>query len=350
MKEETLYRPLYRIDRLRHFYNGEPVLNIDDLSFSKGKIIGLMGPNGSGKSTLLRLLSFVETPGQGVILYKGKPARPFSDAVRSQVTLLPQIPHLLRRTVFKNVAFGLKMQKDLKDWEARVSDALEMVGLSPARFGPRQWGELSGGEAQRAALAARLVLRPEVLLLDEPTASVDAASAHKIKKAALCARREWGTSLFIASHDTAWLQEICDETLQLYNGRIFGTGNATLIFGPWKKRKDGLWEKEISGHGAIPVSGPPSPDAVAVWEPEAITFETPDAGSDPSSPSNGKATIEAEVARLNHERSSGKITITLRIGDTFLTAQAAEPEIRNAGLFPGRKARVCYDPESVRWV
>ncbi len=348
MEEDPLYRPLYRIDRLRHFYNGEPVLKIDDLFFSKGEIIGLMGPNGSGKSTLLRLLSFVETPGQGVILYKGKPARPFSDAVRSRVTLLPQVPHLLRRTVFQNIAYGLKMQKDRKDHRAWVFDALEMVGLSPVRFGPRQWRELSGGEAQRAALAARLALRPEVLLLDEPTASVDGASAHRIREAALRARGEWGTTLFIASHDTAWLSEICDRTLQLYNGRIFGTGHATLFFGPWREGENGLWEKEIPGHPPIPVSKPPRPDAVAVWEPDALFFEGADEDFGFSSPS--KATIEAEVARLNHDRSSGKITVTLRIGDTFLNARTAEPQIRNAGLFPGRKSRVCYDPLSIRWI
>jgi tungstate transport system ATP-binding protein len=92
------------------------------------------------------------------------------------------------------------------------------LGLDPDTFARRQWDELSGGEAQRVALAARLVLNPRVLLLDEPTASVDARSSELIRSASLRARNDWGTTLVIASHDREWLYDVCDEVLHLFKG------------------------------------------------------------------------------------------------------------------------------------
>ena len=90
-----------------------------------------------------------------------------------------------------------------------------MVGLPPDKFSRRKWFELSGGEAQRVALAARLVLRPEVLLLDEPTSSVDVASAQRMHEAVLEAKNSWKTTLVIASHDQTWLHGVCDTYVDL---------------------------------------------------------------------------------------------------------------------------------------
>jgi tungstate transport system ATP-binding protein len=169
--------PIYQIEKLAHGYNGRPVLQLDAFSIEKAAILGLVGPNGSGKSTLLKLLAFVDRPTRGQVRFKGKPEAPFSDGVRFQVTLLTQEPYLLKRSVFDNVAYGLRIRNGREDFRPQVAEALAMVGLDPDTFMHRPWNELSGGEAQRVALAARLALRPEVLLLDEPTASVDGASA-----------------------------------------------------------------------------------------------------------------------------------------------------------------------------
>ena len=152
----------------------------------------------------------------------------------------------MKRNVFNNVSYGLKLRGDRKESADRVHEALALVGLSGKDFVRRPWYALSGGEAQRVALAARLALKPKVLLLDEPTASVDAASAQLIKEASLRARRELGTTLIVASHDWQWLYEICDEISHLFNGRIFGTGRETIIFGPWQKLGPGKWGKILS--------------------------------------------------------------------------------------------------------
>lgn len=211
--------PTISLKSVRQIHSGRTVLSIDDLSIHPGDIIGLAGPNGSGKSTLLRMLAFLDAPAEGTIFFLGNPTGISPSAVHRQVTLLVQEPYLLKRTVHANIAYGLKV-RNKSDITTKVHNALVEVGLNPDSFSDRQWFELSGGEAQRVALAARLVLKPKVLLMDEPTASLDVQSAKLIREAALNARERNGTSLVIASHDHTWLDEVSDKTIYLENGEI----------------------------------------------------------------------------------------------------------------------------------
>jgi tungstate transport system ATP-binding protein len=210
---------LYELHDIRQVYGERMVLELDTLRIEANTIIGLTGPNGCGKSTLMRILAFLEPPAQGTVLFRGRQTTPGDGQIRRRVTMLGQIPFLLKRSVLANVAYGLKVRGE-QQIVSKVDSALEMVGLDPATFSARSWHELSGGEAQRVALAARLVLKPEVLLLDEPTASLDRESAELVKSAALQARTMWKTSLVVVSHDLDWLSAITDRTLALKEGRI----------------------------------------------------------------------------------------------------------------------------------
>jgi tungstate transport system ATP-binding protein len=214
--------PIITLYNVRQRYSDRTVLAVDRLDIEPGSIIGLAGPNGSGKSTLLRLLAFLEAPASGTLTFMGNPASCKSNQIHRQITLLVQEPYLLKRSVRANVAYGLKVRGE-SNITAKVNHALELVGLPPDKFSCRQWFELSGGESQRVALAARLVLKPKVLLMDEPTASLDGQSATMIRQAALAARKEYGASLVIASHDMAWLNAACDQIIHLENGKISGT-------------------------------------------------------------------------------------------------------------------------------
>lgn len=214
-----MINPIISLDSVRQIYSGRTVLNIDSLDINTGEIIGLAGPNGSGKSTLLKMLAFLNAPSQGTLSFMGAPTSINPGAVHRQVTLLVQEPYLLKRTVRANVAFGLKV-RNKSDITSKVHNALIEVGLTPEDFSDRQWYELSGGEAQRVALAARLVLKPKVLLMDEPTASLDTKSAKLIREAALRAREKNNTTLVIASHDLVWLDKVSDRTIHLENGMI----------------------------------------------------------------------------------------------------------------------------------
>ncbi|MEF2231975.1 MAG: ABC transporter ATP-binding protein [Pseudodesulfovibrio sp.] len=210
---------LLRLDHVRQEYSGRTVLELPQFSVDTGEIVGLAGPNGSGKSTLLRLLAFLEDPASGLLRFQNAPARAGDIAVHRHVTLLPQEPYLLKRTVFANVAYGLKVRGE-RNIRPRVHEAMELVGLAPGAFASRFWFELSGGETQRVALAARLVLRPRLLLLDEPTASLDKESARLIREAVRTARDRDATGMVIASHDLPWLNDVSDRIHHMDHGRF----------------------------------------------------------------------------------------------------------------------------------
>ncbi|MGE4504643.1 MAG: ATP-binding cassette domain-containing protein [Desulfovibrionaceae bacterium] len=227
---------LIRLEQVTQAYKDRVVLSVDSLDLEPGAILGLAGPNGAGKSTLLRIMAFLERPLRGHVLYQGKPVEDLTP-VRREVTLLQQTPYLLTRSVYENLAYGLKVRGRGANVREAARQALAKVGLAES-FLERRARELSGGEAQRVALAARLLIGPKALLLDEPTASLDEESRRAILNAALAARREQGTALCIVSHDRDWLDEVSDKVLTLHKGRAVGFGRINVIHGPWQDQGD----------------------------------------------------------------------------------------------------------------
>ena len=213
---------VYTLTNVIQRANDRTLLELESLRVGRGEILGLKGHNGAGKSTLLHILALLERPASGEFLFMGRPADPDDLEQRRRVTMLTQEPFLLARKVRANVAYGLRLRGEAP--AGRVDEALTMVNLDPAEFGARQWNELSGGEAQRVALAARLALRPQVLLLDEPTANLDTESTRAVREATVAAREKWGTTLVIAAHDHRWLRETSDRVLTLEQGRPVPNG------------------------------------------------------------------------------------------------------------------------------
>lgn len=202
---------LYELRDIQQVYGARVALDLPYLDIEAGEVVALTGPNGSGKSTLLRMLAFLEKPAQGSIVYDEKPGwYPINE-----VTMLLQEPYLLKTSVYKNVAFGLQMRGDTADLHTRVYQAISDVGFDPADVAHRRWYELSGGEKQRIALAARLILKPHVLLLDEPTSNLDTASTVIIHDAVIRAYREDKTTVVAASHDREWLRTLDARTVRL---------------------------------------------------------------------------------------------------------------------------------------
>lgn len=336
---------IYALKGIRHCYGDLVALSIDDFAVAPGSIIGLVGPNGSGKSTLLRMLSFLEKPSQGEILFSGSSEESSTRSARLHVTLLDQEPYLLKRSVMENVAYGLKVRGMRQGYAIRVKEALSWVGLAPEEFARRQWYELSGGEAQRVALACRLVLHPRVLLLDEPTSSVDATSAALIKEASLRARQEWGTTLVIASHDWPWLHEVCDEVFHLFRGSIIGSGMGNVLFGPWTIRADGLAEKHLADGTAILVSAAPNEKSMAVIDPRSVSVHKAPASTE------GRAnTLAGTISALALQKHSGRVLVTATVDSIHFHAELSSTEVRARGVFPGEQAWVCFRPEDVRWI
>ena len=209
--------PLYELTNIVCAYEDEPVLQVDSLAIPDEGPVAFVGHHGSGKSTLLKLLSFLLPQVSGELRFLGETQDKKDDA-RLHATLLLQEPYLLRRSVFENIAYGLRARGEASLQE-RVVEALEMVGLS-ADFARREWYQLSGGEARRVALASRLALRTRVLLLDEPTANVDEENAQLMAEAVLDAWKRWNTTPLIATHDLQWLDTVTQRRIFMRRGKI----------------------------------------------------------------------------------------------------------------------------------
>ncbi len=200
---------LYEARNLVQRYNGREALNVQHLAIEEGEAVFLTGPNGCGKSTLLRLLAFLERPAAGELRYAG------GAEGRKEATLLLQDPYLLHMSVFNNVALGLKFRNQTGDLRQVFECCMQAAGFEdPWNFADRGPRELSGGERQRVALASRLALRPRVLLLDEPTANVDAASARALAQAVKNCNAD-GITVVCATHDPALLRAIDAREIRL---------------------------------------------------------------------------------------------------------------------------------------
>jgi tungstate transport system ATP-binding protein len=188
------------------------VLHDVALTVEKGSRTMVLGPNGAGKSVLLRLLHGLLTPSAGTIAWTGIDA----SAARRAQAMVFQRPVMLRRTVRENVEFALDVG-GARSSRAAAEAALDRVGLLP--IADRAARLCSGGEQQRVALARAWALRPEVLFLDEPTASLDPAATRAIEEI-IGAMHAQGTTIVMTTHDLGQARRIADRVLFLHYGRL----------------------------------------------------------------------------------------------------------------------------------
>jgi tungstate transport system ATP-binding protein len=211
--------------RLSYETNGKRVIDGLDLSIEGRGITVIMGPNGAGKSVLLRLMHGLIAPTGGDILWAGK--RSNREVLRRQAMVF-QKPVLLRRSAAANIWHALGLRGVGRSERAiRVSEALGLAGLehlaaSPARV-------LSGGEQQRLCLVRALSLEPEVLFLDEPTASLDPASTLAIEGLLIDAQRR-GIKIIFVTHDVGQARRLAQEVIFLHHGRLIEHERAPRFF------------------------------------------------------------------------------------------------------------------------
>lgn len=222
--------PVFRMERIVKEYAGRRVLDIPTLEVRRGEVLGLVGPSGSGKSTLLRMLNFLEPPTQGMIVFAGErfePGREMPLALRRRVTTVFQRPMLLERSVWDNVTYGLRL-RGLRDSRVEVQAVLEQVGLE--KLARQRARTLSGGEAQRVALARAMVLRPEVLLLDEPTANLDPGNVGLIETIVRRLNQEQGTTLVLVTHNVFQARRLASRVVFLLEGQIVEVAETERFF------------------------------------------------------------------------------------------------------------------------
>ena len=228
---------VYRLQGVRKVYGGRPVVQVDRLDIRRGEIFALVGPSGAGKSTLLRLLNFLEPPSGGRIRFldvEFTAGQPVPLAYRRRVTTVFQRPLLLNRSVQANVAYGLRL-RGRRSLDGRVEAALAQVGLTGlARQRART---LSGGEAQRVALARAIVLRPDVLLLDEPTANLDPYNVALIERIVTDLNREQGTTLVLVTHNVFQARRLAQRVALMLEGQIVEVADVETFFGSPQDRR-----------------------------------------------------------------------------------------------------------------
>ena len=194
-----------------------------DLTLSAGPLSVIMGPNGAGKSLLLRLLHGLLTPSSGEIRWHGALAE--GDVVRRRQAMVFQRPVLLRRSVRANLDFALRVHG--RTSAARRDELLRHVGLSARARQPARL--LSGGEQQRLALARALASEPELLFLDEPTASLDPSATAAIEGLVREAHAA-GTKILFVTHDLGQARRLADDVVFLNHGRVMEHTDAARFF------------------------------------------------------------------------------------------------------------------------
>jgi tungstate transport system ATP-binding protein len=209
------------LQNLEQRFDEKTVLDIDFLEIEQGYIYALLGPNGSGKTTLLNILGFLEKPSSGQLSFKGTSVSFTERALqplRKKVVMVNQNPILFTTTVFKNLEFGLKIRSIPKLQRRKlIEEALELVGLRHLEQAPAH--KLSGGETQRAVLARAMVLSPEVILCDEPTASVDLENQLKISRLLKDINQEKKITLVFTSHDKRQAASLPQHRIFLEQGK-----------------------------------------------------------------------------------------------------------------------------------
>jgi putative spermidine/putrescine transport system ATP-binding protein len=226
---EAGHPPDVRLEALRKSFGDVVAVDGVDLEIPAGEFFTLLGPSGSGKTTCLRMIAGFEQPTSGRILLGGRDVSdlpPFEREVNTVFQDYALFPHM---TVAQNVGYGLMVRKIPKDERGRrVADALEMVRLG--QMGSRKPGQLSGGQRQRVALARSLVLRPKVLLLDEPLGALDLKLRQAMQIELKDIQQEVSLTFIYVTHDQEEALTMSDRLAVFNQGRIEQVGSPAEVY------------------------------------------------------------------------------------------------------------------------
>jgi len=217
------------IQNLQKNFGSTEALRDLSISIDRGDLVSLLGPSGCGKTTLLRLIAGFETPTDGQIFLRDRKITEITPQKRNIGIVFQDYAIFPTMNVFNNVAYGLRVKKFKKNEIANlVAEYLELVGLTG--YGKRLPSQLSGGQQQRVALARALVIRPDVLLLDEPLSNLDAALRLNIRKEIRKIQQSLGITAIFVTHDQEEAMSISDKIFVLRQGELMQGGTPEEIY------------------------------------------------------------------------------------------------------------------------
>ena len=287
-----------------------------DLEVHEGEFFSMLGPSGSGKTTCLRMIAGFERPTAGRVLLGGRDVSdqpPYAREVNTVFQDYALFPHM---TVAQNVGYGLKVRKTAtQERRDRVADALEMVQLGG--FVDRKPGQLSGGQRQRVALARALVLRPKVLLLDEPLGALDLKLRQAMQVELKEIQQRVGLTFIYVTHDQEEALTMSDRLAVFNHGRIEQVGTPAEVYElPSTGFVAGFVgvSNVLEGAAAHAVTG--SSDPVTI-RPEKIHLEL-----DPDAPVEaGHGTATGVVTKVVYLGAVTRYTVTLDTGGELVVMQ-----------------------------
>ncbi len=312
-------------------YSGKQVLKDVSFKVENGEIFVLLGPNGAGKTTILRILDLLEKPTRGIYLFDGR-AITYSakeiNSLRRRISMVFQKTVLFNMSVFDNIAYGLKVRGENKaNIEKKVKAALELVHLPG--FERKNALALSGGEAQRVALAQALVTEPELLLLDEPTANLDPRNVSIVEEALSRVNKEKKTTIIMATHNVFQAENLASRIAVLNEGKIDQIGTFQEIFGkPSKFLKDfARLENVFTGVSRVSAEGTSIIDVGGGMQVEAafnkvgeITFHVPPEDiilSTSPLVTSARNTFEGKIVQIFDQGPVVKLKVKVRFGKHF---------------------------------
>jgi len=340
---------VYRLQKIGYAYPAAPApfsLELDALDVRSGDVLALVGPNGAGKTTLLMLLAFLLRPGRGRLEFLGRdPWATDAEAAeaRRDAVLLTHHPYLFKGSIADNVTFGLRLRK-LPDAEIEAlrDTALALVELDG--WGRRSVAGLSAGQAQRVAIARALALRPRVLLLDEPTANLDAALGLRMEAVLREAGREWGTTVVFSTHNFSQASRLADAILYLSEGRRVEFSHENCYSG--KASTDGRtsWIEPKPGVRIV-FAGEARGHVTCVIDPSEIRLVAADGGAPlPSGPN----VFRGRVSRM--ETTDPDTALVRTSGDLVFRATLPLRALEAGRISLSREVLLTFDPGSVRVV
>lgn len=252
------------IDSLTITYGDNTVISGLDLNIQDGEFFTLLGPSGCGKTTLLRTIAGFITPASGSIKFGDRDFTSIPTHKRNIGMVFQDYALFPDKTVNTNVAYGLKARKVPKsEIPARIEEALDRVGMGG--FGDRLPGALSGGQRQRVALARALVIRPSVLLMDEPLSNLDTKLRIQIRESIAELQRELGITTVFVTHDQEEALAMSDRIALFKTGRIEQLGGPTDIY---QSPVSSYAADFIGAANVLPIT---VPDGVSSHEGESVT-------------------------------------------------------------------------------